>query len=72
MQRTTPCLWFDRQAEEAANFYVSDFPNSRILDLKRHGEGSPMPADAALTVRFELEDFPPSKGVERFKRMCVG
>lgn len=35
MQRTTPCLWFDRQAEEAANFYISVFPNARILDLTR-------------------------------------
>lgn len=55
MQRTTPCLWFDRQAEEAANFYVSVFRNSRILDLTRYGEGAPMPAGTVLTVRFELD-----------------
>lgn len=55
MQGTTPCLWFDRQAEEAANFYVSVFPDSRILDAHtlwqgrapagRHG------ADGALHAR---------------------
>lgn len=55
MQRTTPCLWFDRQAEEAANFYISVFPNARILDLTRYGEGAPMPAGTVLTVRFELD-----------------
>lgn len=55
MQRTTPCLWFDRQAEEAANFYISVFRNSRILELTRYGEGAPMPAGTVLTVRFELD-----------------
>lgn len=55
MQRTTPCLWFDRQAEEAANFYVSVFKNSRILGLSRYGEGAPLPAGTVLTVRFELD-----------------
>ena len=39
MQRTTPCLWFDRQAEKATNFYVSVFKNSRILGLNHYGEG---------------------------------
>ena len=39
-----PCLWFNGQAEEAANFYVSVFKNSRITQVSRYGEGTPMPA----------------------------
>jgi predicted 3-demethylubiquinone-9 3-methyltransferase (glyoxalase superfamily) len=55
MQKITPCLWFDDQAEEAANFYVSVFKNSRILDVSRYGEGGPMPAGTVLVVNFELD-----------------
>lgn len=39
MQKITPFLWFDHQAEEAANFYTSIFKNSRILNISRYGEG---------------------------------
>lgn len=54
-QRTTPCLWFDRQAEDAARFYGSVFPNSRIKAITHYGEGMPMPAGTVLTVAFELD-----------------
>ncbi|KAF1020784.1 MAG: hypothetical protein GAK30_02279 [Paracidovorax wautersii] len=55
MPRTSPCLWFDRQAEEAANFYVSVFPNARIKAITHYGEGAPLPAGTVLTVSFELD-----------------
>jgi predicted 3-demethylubiquinone-9 3-methyltransferase (glyoxalase superfamily) len=58
MQKITPCLWFDDQAEEAANYYVSIFSNSTITDISRYGEGAPMPAGTALVVAFELEGVP--------------
>jgi predicted 3-demethylubiquinone-9 3-methyltransferase (glyoxalase superfamily) len=51
----TPCLWFDTDGEDAANLYVSVFPNSRITDISYYGEGSRRPADLALTVSFELD-----------------
>jgi predicted 3-demethylubiquinone-9 3-methyltransferase (glyoxalase superfamily) len=54
MQKITPCLWFDTQAEDAATFYTSVFPNSRILEVSRYDEGGPRPAGLALTVSFEL------------------
>jgi len=55
MQTITPCLWFNGEAEEAAQYYVSVFPRSRILDVSRYGEGGGMPAGTALTVSFELD-----------------
>ena len=55
MQKITPCLWFDTQAEEAANYYVSIFKNSEIREVSRYGEGAPMPAGTALVVNFVLE-----------------
>ena len=55
MQKISPCLWFDDQAEEAANFYVSIFKNSKIVEVSRYGEAGPMPAGTVLTVAFELE-----------------
>lgn len=55
MQRITPCLWFDTQAEEAARFYVSIFKNSRIGTISHYGEGMPLPAGTVLTVMFELD-----------------
>jgi predicted 3-demethylubiquinone-9 3-methyltransferase (glyoxalase superfamily) len=53
-QKITPFLWFDTQAEEAANFYVSIFPDSEILGVSRYGEGSPGPAGSVMTVAFRL------------------
>ncbi|HEX8233139.1 MAG TPA: VOC family protein [Caulobacteraceae bacterium] len=54
VQKITPFLWFDHQAEEAANFYVSIFPGSRMGQVARYGEGMPGPAGSAMTVAFEL------------------
>lgn len=50
-----PFLWFDDQAEEAANFYTSIFGNSRIGTVRRFPKGSPRPAGMAMTVEFELD-----------------
>ena len=55
MQTTTPCLWFDTQGEEAANFYTTVFKNSRILDVTRYGAAGPGPEGAVMTVTFELD-----------------
>jgi predicted 3-demethylubiquinone-9 3-methyltransferase (glyoxalase superfamily) len=55
MQKITPFLWFDGQAEEAANFYVSVFKNSKIVSATRYGEAGPGPKGSVMTVEFELE-----------------
>jgi predicted 3-demethylubiquinone-9 3-methyltransferase (glyoxalase superfamily) len=55
MQTISPFLWFDDQAEQAAEFYVSLFPNSRILGVSRYGEGAPQPAGTAMSVSFVLD-----------------
>ena len=55
MKGITPCLWFDTHAEEAARFYVSVFPRSRIVSTTYYGEGMPLPAGTVLTVTFELD-----------------
>jgi predicted 3-demethylubiquinone-9 3-methyltransferase (glyoxalase superfamily) len=52
--KITPFLWFDNQAEEAVELYLSVFPRSRIIDISRYGEGGPGPAGSVMTVRFEL------------------
>jgi predicted 3-demethylubiquinone-9 3-methyltransferase (glyoxalase superfamily) len=69
MQKITPCLWFDGQAEEAANFYTSIFKNSRVLNISRYGEAGPLPAGTVLTVDFELEghEFTALNGGPEFK-----
>ncbi|MBT2595027.1 VOC family protein [Arthrobacter sp. ISL-72] len=54
-QKITTCLWFDTQAEEAAEFYVSVFDGSRILNVARYGDGGPGPAGQVMTVEFEIE-----------------
>ena len=54
MSRITPNLWFDTQGLEAAEFYVSVFPNSRVTDITYYPEGSPRPG-TVLTVNFELD-----------------
>jgi predicted 3-demethylubiquinone-9 3-methyltransferase (glyoxalase superfamily) len=55
MDKISPCLWFDGQAEEAARFYTSLFPNSRILDVQRSPAETPSgPEGMVLTVEFEL------------------
>jgi predicted 3-demethylubiquinone-9 3-methyltransferase (glyoxalase superfamily) len=55
MSGITPCLWFDTDGEEAANFYTSLFPNSTILNVSRYGEGGPRAAGTVMTVSFELD-----------------
>ncbi|GHD49496.1 VOC family protein [Mycetocola manganoxydans] len=55
MQKITPCMWFETQAEEAAEFYVSVFENSEILHVSRYGEGGPMPAGTALAADFVID-----------------
>ena len=55
MQKIRTCLWFDDQAPEAATFYVSVFPNSRIAGVTRHLEGTPGPTGSVMTVEFVLD-----------------
>ena len=54
MDAITPCLWFDTEAEEAAQFYTSVFPNSRIVHVSHYGSAGPRPAGMVLEVEFEL------------------
>ncbi|HVX81222.1 MAG TPA: VOC family protein [Devosiaceae bacterium] len=58
MHKITPFLWFDTEAEEAAEFYVSLFPNSRITGKTHYGEGAPGPKGQVMTVSFELDGLP--------------
>jgi predicted 3-demethylubiquinone-9 3-methyltransferase (glyoxalase superfamily) len=53
-QKIRTCLWFDKEAEEAANFYMSLFDNSRVLGLSRYGKGMPLPEGTVMTIDFEL------------------
>jgi predicted 3-demethylubiquinone-9 3-methyltransferase (glyoxalase superfamily) len=55
MQKITPFLWFDNQAEEAANFYVSIFKNSKILSVNRYSETGPGPMGSVMTIAFQLD-----------------
>jgi predicted 3-demethylubiquinone-9 3-methyltransferase (glyoxalase superfamily) len=55
MQKVTPCLWFDTEGEEAASFYTSVFPNSRITDIARYGSAGPRREGTVMTVSFELD-----------------
>ena len=54
MQKITPFLWFDNNAEEAVNFYVSLFADSKINNITRYGEGGPGPEGQVMTASFEL------------------
>ncbi len=54
MQKIVTFLWFDDKAEEAANFYVSLFKDSKITNISRYGEAGPGPKGRAMTVAFEL------------------
>ena len=58
MPKITPFLWFDHQAEEAANFYVSIFRNSKVTDVTRYGDMGPGPKGTVMTVEFELDGQP--------------
>ena len=55
MPKISPFLWFDTQAEEAAEFYVSLFPNSKVTSVTRYPEGGPRPVGMAMTVSFVLD-----------------
>ena len=55
MQKITPCLWFDTEGEDAARFYTSVLPNSRIVDVARYGSAGPRPEGTVMTVTFELD-----------------
>ncbi len=54
MNAIIPCLWFDREAEEAARFYTEVIPDARLGSIAYYGEGAPMPPGTVLTVRFTL------------------
>jgi predicted 3-demethylubiquinone-9 3-methyltransferase (glyoxalase superfamily) len=53
-QKITPFLWFDNQAEEAAQFYTSIFKNSKILQVSRYGDAGPGPKGSVMVVNFQL------------------
>ncbi|HTI12241.1 MAG TPA: VOC family protein [Puia sp.] len=55
MQKITTFLWFDNNAEEAMNFYISIFKNSKVLSVTRNGEGGPGPKGSVLVGTFQLE-----------------
>src|ERR671933_2635269 len=58
MTKLTPCLWFDTEGEDAARFYTSVFPNSRIVDVAHYGSAGPRPEGMVMTVAFELDGQP--------------
>ena len=55
MNQITPFLWFDTEGEEAAKFYTSVFPNSKITNVSRYGSAGPRPEGTVMTVAFELD-----------------
>ena len=67
--RISPCLWFDGEAEEAAKFYVSVFPNSKIGRISRYGDAGPGPKGSVMTVAFTLDgqEFIGLNGGPQFK-----
>jgi predicted 3-demethylubiquinone-9 3-methyltransferase (glyoxalase superfamily) len=67
--RISPCLWFDGQAEDAATFYVSVFPNSKIGRISRYGDAGPGPKGSVMTVAFTLDgqEFIGLNGGPQFK-----
>jgi predicted 3-demethylubiquinone-9 3-methyltransferase (glyoxalase superfamily) len=69
MPRITPNLWFDLESEEAAQFYCSIFPNSKIKQVSYYGDAGPRPAGTVLTVEFELDgqEFTAINGGDQFR-----
>ena len=55
LDKITASLWFDTEAEDAANFYTSVFKNSRIISVSKYNEAGPRPAGTVMTVEFELD-----------------
>src|SRR5262252_8234632 len=68
-QKITPFLWFDNQAEEAANFYISVFKQAKIGEVSRYGDAGPGPKGSVFVVTFEIEGqkFIALNGGPRFK-----
>ncbi|BAN23300.1 VOC family protein [Caballeronia insecticola] len=68
MQKISPCLWFDGNAEEVVNHYIGIFRNARIKEIMRHIETSPGPVGSVLAILFELEgeDFMALNGGPEF------
>src|SRR5215216_5434174 len=68
-QKITTFLWFDNNAEEAANFYVSIFKNSKILNIASYGDAGPGPKGSVMIVNFELDgqEFTALNGGPNFK-----
>src|SRR6266850_2575726 len=58
LQKITPHLWFDANAEEAVTFYVSIFENSQILGMSRYGDAGPGPKGSVMAIGFELQGQP--------------
>jgi predicted 3-demethylubiquinone-9 3-methyltransferase (glyoxalase superfamily) len=58
IQKITPFLWFDQEAEEAARFYAAIFLNSKIGKVVRYGDAGPGPSGSVMTVEFQLEGQP--------------
>jgi predicted 3-demethylubiquinone-9 3-methyltransferase (glyoxalase superfamily) len=58
MPAFTPCLWFDTEGEDAARFYTSVFPNSRVVAVAHYGKAGPRPEGTVMTVNFELDGKP--------------
>jgi len=58
LSRITPCLWFDTEGEEAAEFYVGIFKNSRIGEISHYGPAGPRPEGMVMVVNFELDGQP--------------
>jgi predicted 3-demethylubiquinone-9 3-methyltransferase (glyoxalase superfamily) len=69
VQKITPFLWFDNQAEEAMNFYTSIFKNAKIGNVSRYGEGGPGPKGSVMVASFELDGmhFTALNGGPQFK-----
>ncbi|HET6979140.1 MAG TPA: VOC family protein [Pyrinomonadaceae bacterium] len=69
MQKITPFLWFDNNAEEAANFYVSVFKDSKILSVSRYGDAGPGPKGSVLVAEFQIQgqEFVALNGGPSFK-----
>jgi len=69
MQKISPFLWFDSNAEEAANFYVAIFKDSKVLKIARYEEAGPGPAGSVMVVNFQIEgqDFIALNGGPLFK-----
>ena len=69
MQKITPFLWFDGNAEEAANFYISIFKNSKMGKISRYGDAGPGPKGSVMSVTFQIEgqEFFALNGGPQFK-----